>query len=96
MRRMSKLAAAAIAALLLALVGPAPPGAAQGTCESPQVARQLLTEGRVVTLPDAMQRAGVSGKVLNADLCRSSDATWDYRVQLRQQGAINTLNIPAN
>jgi hypothetical protein len=67
---------------------------AQGGCVSD--IRQLEGEARAVTLPEAMQRAGVSGQVVSAQLCQSGSG-YVYRVRVRDaNGEVKSITIPAS
>jgi len=90
---MSKHRALASALLALSLCGSVSDGHAQG-CLSRQEGRQLIQQGQVATLPDAMRRAGVSGQVIDAQLCGGGGG-YVYRVRVRQDGKVRSVNIPA-
>ena len=83
----------AAACLALCLAGLPSSGLAQA-CVSRGEARQLLEQGLVVPLPEAMQQAGVEGGVVEAELCRGGGG-YSYRVRLRQNGQVRVVNIPA-
>lgn len=84
-----------LAAAVLIGLGCAPaPAVAQG-CLSGSEGRQVLEQGQAMPLPEAMRRAGVSGQVIDAQLCGGGGG-YVYRVRIRQDdGEIRSLNIPA-
>lgn len=63
-------------------------------CVSPAEGRELLEQGQVVPLPEAMRQAGLNGGVVGAELCRGGGG-YIYRVRLRQSGQVRVVNIPA-
>ena len=68
---------------------------AQSGCASRAEGRQLLEQGQVVPLPEAMRRAGLpSGAVVDAQLCREGGG-YVYRVRVRQNGNVRQAKIPA-
>ena len=80
--------------LALSLAGPVSDAVAQGACVSD--IRQLPGEARALTLPAALQRAGVSGQVVDAQLCQSGGG-YVYRVRIRAaNGELKSMQIPAN
>ena len=86
-------ALAAAALIALSLAGSVSHGMAQG-CISDAEFRQLVQQGQVVTLPEAMQRAGVSGQVIDAQLCPAGGG-YVYRVRVRQDGQVTSHQFPA-
>ena len=84
-----------LAALFLAAAGPLSPSRAQ--CVGGQEARQVLEQGQAVPLPVALQRAGISPDQLagNPQLCQSGGG-FVYRVQVVENGQVNSVTIPAN
>ena len=90
---MSKYRALAAALIALSLAGSVSDGLAQG-CISEAEFRQLVQQGQVVTLPEAMQRAGVSGKVIDVELCQAGGG-YVYRVRVRQDGQVQSHQLPA-
>ena len=82
------------ALIILAATGWSPAVLAQGDCVSD--IRQLPADAQAVTLPVAMQRAGISGQVISAQLCQSG-AGYVYRVRVRgANGEVKSTEIPAN
>ena len=67
------------------------------SCVSGQEARQLLEQGQVVPLPEALRRAGVSRDQLagNPQLCQAGGG-FVYKVRVYQDGQLSAVNIPAN
>ncbi len=58
--------------------------------------RQLPADAQAVTLPVAMQRAGISGQVISAQLCQSGSG-YVYRVRVRgANGEVKSTEIPAS
>ena len=85
----------AMATLLLALAGSPSAGLAQGGCVSGGEGRQLLEQGQVVPFPQAMQQAGISGQVVDVQLCRSGGG-YEYRARVREEGGeVREVSIPA-
>ena len=80
----------------LALSSSVSEGLAQGGCLSGRQARQLLEQGLVVPLPQAIQQAGLSsGQVVDAKLCEAGGG-YVYRVRVLQPGGkVRAVNIPA-
>jgi uncharacterized membrane protein YkoI len=90
---MTKLRTIAAVSLVLAALGWSPSASAQGGgC----VADIRQVEGQnVMTLAEAMQRAGVSGNVVDAQLCRAGGG-YVYRVRIRDAGGqLKSVEIPA-
>jgi hypothetical protein len=85
-----------LATLLFAVAGLPSAGMAQN-CVSGQEARQLLEQGQIVPLPEALQRAGVSRDQLagNPQLCESGGGLV-YKIRVYQDGQLTGVNIPAN
>lgn len=86
----------AIAAACFALAMGASVGGslAQG-CLSRSEGRSLMEQGQVLPLPEAMRRAGVSGDVVDAQLCAGGGG-YVYRVRVRQGGDVKPISIPAS
>ena len=84
-----------VAMLLLAAAGFSPAALAQ--CVSGQQARELISQGQVVTFPEALQRAGVQRDQVagNPQLC-SAGGGFVYKVRVYQDGQLTGVNIPAN
>jgi uncharacterized membrane protein YkoI len=81
--------------LLLAFAGAPSASLAQGGCVSRGEDRQLIEAGQVVSLSTAMQQAGVSGEVVEMQLCRAGGG-YVYRGRVREQnGEVRAVNIPA-
>ncbi len=82
------------ALLILAATGWTPAALAQGGCVSD--IRQLPGDAQAVTLPVAMQRAGIAGQVISAQLCQSGSG-YVYRVRVREaNGEVRSIEIPAS
>lgn len=80
--------------LILAATGWSPAAFAQNGCVSD--IRQLPADAQAVTLPAAMQRAGISGQVISAQLCQSGSG-YVYRVRVRgANGEVKSTEIPAD
>ncbi len=78
----------------LALAVSSAPALAQ--CASPAEARRDVSAGKVVPLSVAIQRAGISGQVVRAALCRDGRrAVYRIRV-LGRKGRLRQVDIPAN
>ena len=61
---------AAMGVAMLAGIGLSGPAMAQGgNCLSEQDIRERLTEGRITSLANAMNRAGVKGRPLSVQVC---------------------------
>jgi hypothetical protein len=85
----------ATAFLLAALAGSPSASLAQGGCVSGGEGRQLLEQGQVMPFPQAMQQAGISGQVVDVQLCRSGGG-YVYRARVRDEsGEVRAVNIPA-
>jgi hypothetical protein len=71
-------------------------GAAE-TCLSRGDGRQLIVQGKIAKLPDALRRAGVSlTQVLEVKLCPAGGG-FVYRVKVLQPGGrVRAVNVPAN
>ena len=84
----------AAALILLAAAGVASEGRAQ--CVPSGEGQQMVAQGQVLTLPQALQRAGISASQLagQPQLCRAGG--WVYRVPIVQGGQRTTVNIPAS
>ena len=81
-------------AAVLALAALTAPAAAQ--CVSSGEARRAVGSGAAVPLSVALQRAGVSGQVVNVALCfNGRNAVYQVKV-LDGQGNLRQLAIPAN
>ena len=93
---MFKLPIIAMTALFLATAGQPSPGSAQG-CVSGGQGQQLVAQGQVMPFPEAIRRAGISPNQLagNPQLCQSGGG-FVYRVQVLQDGYVNSVSIPAN
>lgn len=71
------------------------PAMAQGGCVSGGEGRQLLEQGQVIPFPQAMRQAGIQGKVVDVQLCRSGGG-YVYRVRVLDPGGqVSTTDIPA-
>jgi hypothetical protein len=85
-----------LAALLLAGACLPSAGLAQG-CVSGREARQLIQQGQVVPLPEALRRAGVARNQIagNPRLCAGGGG-FVYQVRVVQDGQVTSVTIPAN
>ncbi len=84
-----------IALAILLLAGSSSASFPQGGCVSGGEGRQLLEQGQVVPFPQAMQQAGISGQVVDVQLCRSGGG-YVYRARVREEGGdVREVNIPA-
>jgi hypothetical protein len=95
---MTRFRALAAALLLTAFAGSTPGAMAQGGCISGRgEERQLIQEGKVVSLGEALQRAGLSSdQVVEVQLCQAGGG-YVYRVRVLQPGGkVRGMNIPAN
>ena len=91
---MTQLRAIRAALLALAVAGASPAAMAQDGCVAD--IRQLPEGQQAMTLPEAMQRAGVSGAVVSAQLCKSGGG-YVYRLQIRGAGGeLKSIEIPAS
>lgn len=85
----------AIAYLFAALSASPSAALAQGGCVSGGEGRQLIEQGQVVPFPQAMQQAGISGQVVDVQLCRSGGG-YVYKARVREQsGEVRAVDIPA-
>jgi hypothetical protein len=84
-----------LVAMLVAAAGM--PSKSLAQCVSGQQARELISQGQVVTFPEALQRAGVSRDQVagNPQLCQGGGG-YVYRVRVYQDGQLSGVNIPAN
>jgi hypothetical protein len=93
---MTKLRTIAVATLLLGLAAAPSAGLAQGGCVSGGEARQLLEEGEVMPFPAALQQAGISGQVVDVQLCHGGGG-YVYQARIREEsGEVRAVNIPAS
>ena len=83
------------AVFFLGLAGGFSEGRAE--CVSGHDARQVLEQGQAAPLPTAMQNAGMNGapRCSMRSFCRAGGG-WSYRVRYRQNGQVNSANIPAS
>jgi len=92
--RMSKSRTIAVALLAMFIAFPPSNGLAQA-CVSRAESRQLLEQGQVVPLPEAMQQAGLAAdRVVDAQLCRSGGG-FVYRIRVLKEGDVRPVEIPA-
>ena len=93
---MAKIRAFVAALLFLGLLGLPGAGMAQ-SCVSGRDGRQLLEQGEVVPLPEAMRRAGLKrDQVVEVQLCQAGGG-FVYRVRVLQPGGqVRSVDIPAS
>jgi uncharacterized membrane protein YkoI len=64
-------------------------------CVSRAEGRQLLEQGQVMPLPEAIRQAGLAGgRVVDAQLCRAGGG-FVYRIRILQDGEVSGRTIPA-
>jgi hypothetical protein len=84
----------AAALLAISMAGLPSAGLAQA-CVSRAESRQLLEQGQVTPLPEALRQAGLEdGRVVDAQLCRAGGG-FVYRVRILQNGQVRGTNVPA-
>jgi len=92
-RLFNQLRAFALAFAVLAAM----PAVAHAACVSQQEARQFVKSGQAIPLSQALQRAGISGKVVRVALCKTRGNPPFYRLAvLGPGGYLNKVVIPAN
>ena len=73
------------------------PAVANAAGVSQQEARRFVKSGQAIPLSQAIRRAGISGKVVRAALCKTRGNPPFYRLAvLGPGGRLNKIVIPAN
>ncbi|MBZ8133920.1 PepSY domain-containing protein [Afifella sp. IM 167] len=90
MNRFARIPALALALLPLLAAG------AQAACLGSGEARQVVSSGQAMPLSAALSRAGVSGEVVNVQLCEEGGRYVYHASVLGSDGRVSQVSVPAN